>query len=315
MGKKPRHFVVEEHVLRQQCVMFQALHHQSQWEQDNTFRMMEPDVVRDGNGDLCLPNIDDSDIFQRFCDFLYQGTIPPVTPSWVMELKLYKLADLLGLHGLMNGLIDALRDYHYRTNTHFSINQIRAIRRGLPGNGVWTYCVMGMAYHLARNLYPANDYEFDKLCQEFSSVSEATVLEVKKHGKSFNEGLDYRRCNLRYGLCFDQCKFHVHTAGNYCNPNDLRVHNLAEKPMQNSLNLGQYPVTLRASTKSEEGDQVLEASPQHNIQRRSTRRNIHRRSARRNIQRKLIQRSASQGLASRITKKISKKKEGRKARV
>ena len=61
--------------------------------------MMEPDVVRDGNGDLCLPNIDDSDIFQRFCDFLYQGTIPPVTPSWVMELKLYKLADLLGLHG------------------------------------------------------------------------------------------------------------------------------------------------------------------------------------------------------------------------
>ena len=64
---------------------------------------------------------------------------------------------------------------------HFSINRIKAIRRDLPGN------------HLACNLHAANDYEFDKLCLEFLGVSEATILEVKKHGKAFNTSLDYRR--------------------------------------------------------------------------------------------------------------------------
>lgn len=107
MGKRPRHFVIEEHVLRQQCVVFRRLSTQSRAEQDEIFRRLEGHIQREPGDGLSLEGVD-SDTFQRLSDFLYQGIVPDVTPTWVMERKLYYLADVLGATELMNRLTDSL---------------------------------------------------------------------------------------------------------------------------------------------------------------------------------------------------------------
>ena len=240
--------------------MFQALHRQSQWEQDVTFRSIEPDIVREPNGYLYLPNTD-PDIFQRLCDFLYQGVVPETTPSWVMEQKLYRLADLLGTHDLMNSLVDVLQEYHFRINTHFTIHQIRSICWDLSGSGVWVYCVMGMAYQLALGLYAPDDPSFDLLCKDYPQVSDAVILEVKQHVKDFHANLDYRQRGLRTDQGFGQCKFHVHYPGNYCQVEDFRANYPPE--IQNASFLGRYRVESRGSLESEEADRILKAHFRH----------------------------------------------------
>jgi hypothetical protein len=277
--------------------MFQTLHRQSQLEQDITFRSMEPDIVRQPGGYLYLPNID-PDVFQRFCDFLYQDALPNVTPSWVVELKLYKLADLLGAHALMNRLVDSVRAYHLQTDTHFSIHQVRSIIQwGLGGSGIWNYCVMGMAYQLACGLYAANDYSFDKLCEDCPDVSDAVVLEVKKHVKDFHANLDYRQRDLESGQGFGQCKFHVHHPGNYCLPDDFNPNYPSEGQMRNTIFLGRYPVESPVSLESEEGDRILQTS------------------VRRRKESGAGQRRRQRMAATRVTKPVFKARRIRRARV
>lgn len=276
--------------------MFRALKEQSPWEQEYTYRSMEPDVLREPNGYLNLPNVD-PDIFQRLCDFLYQGVIPDVTPSWVMEKKLYALADLLGEHKLMNSLVDTLQEYHLQTDTHLTVRQLRVILPNLRGSGIWEYCVMGMAYQLARQLYAANDDEFDRLCRDHREVSETVILEVKKHGKDFQGRMDYRRRCSGNDLGFGPCKFHVHIPGDSCLADDYRVDYFDQRPMQDTLFLGRYPVESKIKLEPEEGFSILGASLQHRIQRR------------------VPQHHQPRVRATRVTKRPPKKNKSRRARA
>lgn len=247
--------------------MFRALQDQTSWEQEYTFRSMEPDVLREPNGYLNLPDVD-PDIFQRLCDFLYQGVVPDVTPSWVMEKKLYALADLLGEHNLMNRLVDMLQEYHFRSNTHMTVRQLRCILPNLRGSGIWEYCVMGMAYQLARQLYAANDHEFDKLCRENREVSETLILEVKKHGKDFQGTKDYRRRSSENGMGFGPCRFHVHIPGATCQLDSFPVDYLEERPLENNtLFLGPYPVESTFKFEPPENVSLMGSSLRHRIQR------------------------------------------------
>lgn len=236
--------------------MFQALYDQSPYEQDATFRSMEPDILREPNGYLCLPNID-PDIFQRFCDFLYQGVVPEVTPSWVMEQKLYKLADLLGAHELMNRMVDALQDYQLRTNTHFKISQVRSICWDLSGSGVWNYCISGIAYQLTRGMYGQGDLSFDLLCKDYPEVSDNVILEVKNHANDFHNSLDYRQRGRKSTPGFGPCKFHVHLPGARCTVDEFRDLYREKVSSQRLHYLGNYAVQP-SSVKSEDSDQIFE---------------------------------------------------------
>jgi hypothetical protein len=242
--------------LLSQSAMFQALDRRLWFEQDVIFKSLEPDIIHEPNSYLCLPNID-PDIFQRLCDFLYQGVIPEVTPSWIMEEKLYRLADLLGVHHLMNGLVDALQVYHFRTDTHLTINQVRSLSRELDGSGAWTYGVMGIAYQLFHGLFAEDDRTFDLLCQDFPIVSDRVLLEVKRHVKDFHAGMDYRQHGWGNELGFGVCRFHIHVRGHGCQREDYEPSKRAVE--NNTPFLGRYPVESKASVNSDTSVRSLES--------------------------------------------------------
>lgn len=215
-------------MLRDQCVVFQRLYHQTPAEQDDTFSKLAGHVRRDADGALAIEGVD-TDTFQRLSDFLYQGIVPAVTPAWVMERKLYYLADVLGATELMNRLTDALQEYHLLTDSHFLIYQVRQILPVLNGTGVWGYCLAGMAYQVACNLYREGDESFEELCRDHPELWEIILLEVKEHGTAFQGGRDYRRRAVRGGRGAAPCEFHVHPPQTACHLDSSRESSLDER--------------------------------------------------------------------------------------
>jgi hypothetical protein len=221
-------------------VVFRRLHQQSQLEQIVTFNNLKGHMERTIDGDLFLPKVD-LDTFQRLSDFLYQGVVPAVTSTWIMEQKLYYVADVLGATELMNRMIDALQDYHLRTNSHFSFRQVRSILSNLGGTAIWGYCITGMAYQVSRHLYDAEDDEFELLCQEYPHLFEAVLPQVKNYGKRFSGNLDYRRRGVGHTQGLGTCEFHTHPPGTTCYLESFKP-DIAESQMQSVFFLGRYPV-------------------------------------------------------------------------
>jgi hypothetical protein len=120
-------------VLWKRCVLFQRLETISWEQQQSVFDMLDADIHRGSDGGIYLPSTD-PECFQRMIDFLQNGTIRRPIKNWNMEKKLYLLADIIGAHELMNRLMDQMQLYQLRSNTHFSMADIRWILTTLDGS-------------------------------------------------------------------------------------------------------------------------------------------------------------------------------------
>jgi hypothetical protein len=185
-------------------------------ERDVTFSRLQADIQRDEDGDLYLPTVD-PDTFQRLLDFLYQGVVPEITEAWIMERRLYHLADIFGCTELMNRLLDTLQEYQLATDQHFTIREVAAVLPTLGGISLWGYCMAGIACQLAWDLYDEVDHrDLNALINECPQVA-ADVLRIQlKRGKAISSRtVDYRRSNSNG---FGRCEFHVHSSGDTCLP-------------------------------------------------------------------------------------------------
>jgi hypothetical protein len=214
---------------------------------------------REPGGGLSIEGVD-SDTFQRLSDFLYQGVVPAVTPAWVMERKLYYLADVLGATELMNRLTDALQDYHLQTNSHFMIHQVAQILPVLNGTGIWGYCMAGLAYQVSCNLYRVGDPSFEVLCREYPQLWEIILLDIKEHGTEYQSWRDYRRRAAGEVRGSEPCEYHVHPPDTACHLDSSPEASLDSCLRDTTLFLGRYPVS-KVKLEFNEIDALKENTP------------------------------------------------------